>query len=205
MGKKLLIGLLVIGSISMLFMSFHYFQNWNDGILKRKDIAQHLWYIITFRAHIFFGLVAIIVGPVQFLNRFRIKHLGIHKTIGYVYFLSVILSSLTGLVIAQYAMGGLMTVSGFTFLSILWLLFTIKAVLAILRGHLGEHRRWSFLSYSLTFAAITQRVLLLLPLLSSVPFIPVYRLSAWLPWILNLALAQLLLKMPSGQKHEGKG
>ena len=59
------------------------------------------------------------------------------------------------------------------------------------------HKRWPQhglymeLSYALTFAAITQRSLLLVPLLTDVPFMPIYQLSAWLPWLLNLGLIVL--------------
>jgi hypothetical protein len=50
------------------------------------------------------------------------------------------------------------------------------------------------ISYGLTFAAITQRTLLLVPLLTDIEFIFIYRLSAWLPWILNTAIALYLFK-----------
>ena len=189
MGKKLLIGFLVIGAISMLVMSFHYFQSGNTGILKRKEVAATTWYIVTFRTHIFFGLLAIIIGPIQFIKRFRTRYTIAHRSLGYTYFISVIFSSLSGLFIAQYAMGGYIAATGFTVLSILWFSITLQSILAICQNNYQEHRKWSFLSYSLTFAAITQRTLLLVPLLTSVPFMPIYRLSAWLPWVLNLLIA----------------
>lgn len=200
MRKKLFTGFLVFGALSMLVMSFHYFQHADAGILKKKDVAASLWYIITFRTHVLFGLVAMLIGPFQFLKRFRTEHLKLHRGFGYVYFLSVILSSLSGLVIAQYAMGGLMATTGFTVLSLLWFFITLKSMMAILGNNLRGHKKWSFLGYSLTFASITQRILLLVPLLSSVPFLPIYRLSAWLPWMLNLSIAYLLLKPPFSRK-----
>lgn len=196
MVKKLGIGFLVVGGIAMLVMSFHYFQGENSGILKRKDVAASLWYIITFRAHVLFGLIAILVGPVQFVKHFRSKHIRLHRRLGYAYFLSVMLSSLAGLIIAQYAMGGGIANIGFTLLSFLWFAITIKSVLAILGNNPEGHKKWAFFGYSLTFAAITQRTLLLVPLLSNVPFLPIYQLSAWLPWMLNLSIAYLLLKSP---------
>ena len=196
MGKKLLIGFLAIGAISMLVMSFHYFQSENTGILKRKEVAATLWYIVTFRIHIFFGLLAIITGPIQFVKRFRTRYTTSHRILGYTYFISVVFSSLSGLVVAQYAMGGRITAIGFTVLSILWFSMTLKSVIAISHNNYQAHRKWSILGYSLTFSAITQRTLLLIPLLTSVGFMPIYRLSAWLPWILNLLMAYRLYLSP---------
>lgn len=160
MGKKLGIGFLVVGAIAMLVMSLHYFQSENSGILKRKDVAASLWYIVTFRVHVFFGLMAILVGPVQFVKSFRSKQIRLHRRLGCAYFLSVILSSLAGLIIALYAMGGRVTAVGFTLLSTLWFAITIKSVLAILGNNPEGHKKWAFFGYSLTFAAITQRTLL---------------------------------------------
>ena len=145
MGKKLLIGFLVIGAISMLVMSFHYFQSGNTGILKRKEVAATTWYIVTFRTHIFFGLLAIITGPIQFVKRFRTRYTIAHRSLGYTYFISVIFSSLSGLFIAQYAMGGYIAATGFTVLSILWFSVTLQSILAICQNNYQEHRKWSFL------------------------------------------------------------
>jgi len=178
----------------MLIMSFHYLQVDSTGILKRKEVAYQLWYLFTFRIHIISGLIAISIGPFQFLEKLRMKYALLHKVMGYVYTLSVMLSGYAGLVIAQFAMGGWITSVGFTLLSILWLSTTIIAVRHIVLGAISKHKKWMFYSYALTFAAITQRTLLLVPLLTTIPFMPIYQLSAWLPWIFNLFMVNLLFK-----------
>ena len=142
----------------------------------------------------FFGLIAITVGPFQFVKRILKGNKSIHRRIGYVYFISVLISSVCGIMVAPFAMGGWITSLGFTILSVTWGLITVKSVLAIRGGDLESHQRWLFYSYGFTFSAITQRTLLLIPLLTNVSFMPIYQLSAWLPWILNLIIASLLLK-----------
>lgn len=192
MKKKFFIGFLFIGAITMIAMSYHYLQYVDTGILKSKEVAQSSWYLIIFRTHVLLGLLAITAGPLQFVKSIRRKYKGLHKKLGYAYVACIVGSAPSGLVIAQFAMGGLISTIGFSLLSILWLFTTLKAVVSIQGGNLKQHRKWMLLSYSLTFSAITQRTLLLVPLLTEVSFIPIYQLSAWLPWMLNLYIAHLI-------------
>ena len=191
--KKLFIGFLIAGAVSMIVMSFHYFLEETTGILKGKEAASQLWYQVVFRVHVMFGLIAILTGPFQFIHRFRERSVFAHRRLGYVYVGSVLLSSMAGLAIARFTMGGWIPALGFTVLSILWAYITIRAVYSVIRGNLHYHQAFMIYSYSLTFAAITQRTMLLIPLLTSVPFFPVYRMSAWLPWIINLGIAHLII------------
>lgn len=178
----------------MLMMSFHYLQSDSTGILKRKEVANQLWYLFTFRTHVILGLITISVGPIQFLDKLRVKYTLLHKALGYVYTFSIIFSSLAGLIIAPFAMGGWVTSVGFAILSILWFSTTIIGIRYIILGKVTQHKKWMFFSYALTFAAITQRTLLLVPLLTEIPFKPIYQLSAWLPWLINLGIANCLYK-----------
>lgn len=178
----------------MIVMSVHYLLEDQSGILRKKDVASSLWYIVVFRAHVLFGLIAITFGPFQFISRIRERGKFTHMLLGYSYFVSVFISGLSGIVVAPFAMGGWITSLGFTLLAGIWLFITAKSVFAVSNKDFNNHMRWSYLSYSITFSAITQRTLLLIPLLTSVPFLPIYQLSAWLPWILNLLIAYLIFK-----------
>ncbi|MFS4449000.1 DUF2306 domain-containing protein [Maribacter sp. 2307UL18-2] len=157
---------LFIGAISMIVMSLHYFQSDGAGILERKEIAESSWYLLTFRTHIFLGLVAISIGPFQFSKRIWFNYKTVHKVIGYIYTISVFLSGLSGLIVAQFAMGGWITTIGFSILSLMWIYTIVKAITFIKAGDVLQHKKWMYLSYGLTFAAITQRTLLLIPLLT---------------------------------------
>lgn len=201
MKKLALILFLIIGAVSMIAMSSHYLYSDDTGILRKKAVAKSLWYLITFRSHVFFGLIAICVGPLQFIERLRKSRKSLHKTLGYLYCSSVLLSSMAGLGIAQFAMGGWITSLGFSILAIFWFFTIIMLATAARSGDFKKHKKWSYFSYALTFAAISQRTLLLLPLLTSVPFMPIYQLSAWLPWLLNLGMAAYLLSIKSEKKR----
>lgn len=178
----------------MLVMSMHFFQNEVSGIMKNKDISSNAIYRLCFKSHILFGIIAIFTGPIQFLTNLKRSYLSLHRIMGYIYFVSVLISAVVGLVIAPYAMGGLISTIGFTILGIFWMSSAILAIIAIKNKDITTHKKWMFINYGLTFGAITQRTLLLVPLLINIEFIPIYRLSAWLPWILNTFIAFYLFK-----------
>lgn len=194
MKKYLLIGFFFVGAISMMVMSLHFFQNEISGIMKYKDISSDIFYRVCFKSHILFGIIAIFTGPTQFLTRLRIKRLELHKRLGYIYLFSVLTSSVLGLFVAQFAMGGIVSTIGFSILAVFWFISAIIAITSIRKKDVATHKKWMFISYGLTFAAITQRILLLVPLLTDIEFIFIYKLSAWLPWILNTLIALHLFK-----------
>ncbi|MEL6945813.1 MAG: DUF2306 domain-containing protein, partial [Bacteroidota bacterium] len=137
---------------------------------------------------------AITVGPFQFIKKLRSRFGNLHRKMGYLYFISIMIASLTGLIVAQYAMGGWSTRIGFSVLAVLWSTSTIMAVKTILTNDLVQHKKWIYLSYGFTFSAITQRTLLLTVPISDFDFIDIYRLSAWLPWMINSAIAVFLFE-----------
>jgi hypothetical protein len=108
--------------------------------------------------------------------------------------LSVFLSALSGFIIAQFAMGGLPSILGFTILSILWFVFTLLGLLSIIKKDIANHQKWMIRSFALTFSAIPLRLMLLIPLVfSSVNFLFIYKLASWLCWIINLTIAEWII------------
>lgn len=172
----------------MLVMSFHYLINEKAGIMMSKEVSEFLWYQLLFKGHVLCGLIAIFIGPIQFYALHKSERFNKHRVRGYIYACSIGISGFCGLIIAQYSMGGTVTTIGFSTLSVLWLYTTFYAIWAAIKRKIELHKFFINMSYALTFAAITQRTLLLIPLLSTVPFMPIYKLSAWLPWIFNLII-----------------
>src|SRR5437868_9602472 len=59
-----------------------------------SEIAQHFapvkWYLIP---HAFFGALAMLLGVFQFSNRLRARYLKTHRTLGYIYVVSVFIAA----------------------------------------------------------------------------------------------------------------
>ncbi|MEM6802533.1 MAG: DUF2306 domain-containing protein, partial [Bacteroidota bacterium] len=113
---------------------------------------------------------------------------------------AVLISSLGSLLIAPYAMGGWITHLGFSTLGILWFLSLILALRSILKGRIQAHKNWMYINYALTFSSITQRSILLFAFIPGIAFMPVYQLSSWLSWIINLTILSLFF-IPEVKSH----
>jgi hypothetical protein len=50
-------------------------------------------------------------------------------------------------------------------------------------------------SFALSLSAVTLRIALLVPIQLQVEFLPIYRLTSWGSWILNLLIAELWLRL----------
>ena len=137
-----------------------------------------------------FGIVALLVGPMQFSAALR-RHRNWHRTIGFVYLFAIALSSVCGLSIAPTTHGGLANAAAFTILNLLWVSSTAMAWISIRRRDIGAHQRWMMRSYAVTFAAVTLRVELgLLIGLFGLSFDQAYAIVPWTCWGLNLVLLE---------------
>ena len=180
---------LFAATLAMIWMSLQYFDNETSGIVEGKEAASYLLYRVLLLAHISMGMVAIATGPFQLMKKLRRSP--VHKILGYIYAASILVSGLAGLAIARFAMGGFISATGFTILSLVWITTTILGVYYIVSDDPVRHRRWMLRSIACTFATITQRTLLLTAVLDNVDFMTVYQLSAWFPWLFNLLVVEV--------------
>lgn len=169
----------------------------SHGLLsaKPKEVLNTPFYLLVFYIHISCGGLALLIGWAQFSERLRVKRMKLHRSIGKVYVLAVLFSSLAGLFIALFADGGMISVFGFGLLALCWLYTDVKGYMAIRQLNIPQHRRWMIRSYALAFAAVTLRIYL--PLSTAVfhlPFLPAYRTISWLCWIPNLFIAEGLIR-----------
>lgn len=190
---------IVVAALSVLiglYPSLFFLGEKKVGILKAKPDAlfgNPLWHT-SFYMHIVTGGLALLIGWVQFNRRFRGRFPGFHRFIGKTYVVSVLLSAVSGFIIAFYATGGLPVALGFMCLSAVWLYTTVMAYVRIREGQVVQHGTWMVYSYACCFAAVTLRLWMpiLVPVLGS--FADAYALIAWLCWVPNLGVAYLLTR-----------
>ena len=148
--------------------------------------------------HIGFGVVAILTGPWQFLPRFRARYKKVHRWVGLTYATSIFISGVAGLFVAQQAFGGILATLGFSMLSLLWMTATTGGLVRAYQKKWAKHQVWMIYSFALTFAFVTFRMWLALPLLVPISFESAYVLSSWLCWAGNLLFVRFwLLKKPA--------
>ena len=161
------------------------------GLLQSKSdalLANTLWNI-GFYGHITFGGIALLTGWSQFSQKLRKKRLQLHRNLGKVYVVAVLVSGICSVYIGFFATGGLITSAGFIALGLIWLFTTGKAYQAIRKKDLSLHQGMMIYSYAACFAAVTLRIWL--PILTATfgSFIIAYKIVAWLCWVPNMVFA----------------
>ena len=197
MTKKVLWILIVVLAITIgLYPSIYFFIDRKFGLLNSKsdELLANIFWNMSFYTHIIFGGIALLIGWTQFSARIRSNNLNIHKQIGKIYLIAVILSSIAGIYIGFFATGGLISSLGFISLGIIWFYTTLKAYLYIKHKQIEQHQRMMIYSYAACFAAVTLR--LWLPLLTMLygDFVKAYLIVAWLCWIPNMIVANIIAK-----------
>lgn len=147
-------------------------------------------------AHIGLAPVALALLPLQFRVGLRRRRPGLHRWLGRLYGVSILISGAAGAVLALTTAEGAVAASGFLLLSLAWLGTTGRAVWLAMQRRIAEHRAWMIRSAALTLAAVTLR--LQLPLgAATLGFGVSYPLIAWACWVPNLVIAEWLLRSRS--------
>lgn len=166
------------------------------GLLPSKTpelLANEIWNI-GFYGHILFGGLALAIGWIQFNKSLRQKNLSLHRRIGKIYVIAVLVSSICGVYIGFFATGGWVSAVGFIALGIIWFLTTTSAFLFIKKGEISKHQKMMIYSYAACFGAVTLRIWL--PILIAImgEFNSAYRIVAWLSWVPNMIIAYFIVK-----------
>jgi len=142
------------------------------------------------RLHAAGGLIALALGPFQFVGAIRRVAPIVHRAVGYGYILAVAAGVVGATVLAQTPNGGGANKFAFGMLAIVWVFSTAMALVSARRRRWRDHRTWMVRSFAFTFAAVTLR--LGMPLLGAVGFAPAewYAIVAWASWTINLIVAE---------------
>jgi uncharacterized membrane protein len=168
----------------------------DTGLLSTKppELIDNRYWMTGFYLHISFGGLSLLTGWSQFNKKLRARKIRLHRMLGYIYGVSVLISGVSAFGISFNATGGIISATGFAALAVGWLFTTTTAIVKVRNRNISDHRKWMIRSYCLTFAAVTLR--LWMPLLiqgAGMDFTAAYRIIAWLCWVPNLIFAEFLV------------
>jgi uncharacterized membrane protein len=206
--------MLVVAAVSgsVLVMPYLLFDVDASRVSPRNELH---WVLLL--VHVFTAMVALVLGPLQFLPTLRARR-RVHRAIGRGYlFAGVLPSALAGLPVAALSERPA-TQIGLLIPGVAWLVTGGFALRAARRRDFAAHEAWMMRNYALTFLAVTSRVVVPLLLLAQVPIIDgVYDGSVdaaveatipvgqWLGWITNLIIAEILIHRKVRAPHSRSG
>jgi uncharacterized membrane protein len=163
------------------------------------------WARVAFSAHVVAGGLALVLGPLQFWRGLRERARVVHRAVGRTYLLAVLVAGSAALVLAPVNTAGLVGFAGFGTVGVLWLWTGWRGYRAIRSGDVRSHQAWMIRNFSLTYAAVTLRLWLMVLMAAQSPWIHTgeqaeaafngaYALVPFLSWIPNLVLAEVLIR-----------
>jgi len=185
-------------SFLMLRLSLPYTVMRNDvDFLQTKQNVYHIDYWRTsFYVHVFSSIFVLLAGLTQFNTWLQKRRKNVHRLMGYIYVLLVIfITGPASFMMGWHANGGLPARTSFTLLAFLWVVFTAFAWWYASRKKFRQHRAFMIRSYALTLSAITLR-------LYTIGFdylniharpVEIYITTAWLSWVPNLIIAEMII------------
>lgn len=168
---------------------------------KTNEVLEKPLFRTGFYIHIISSWIVLLTSLPQFMPRLNAAYPVFHRYTGRVYvFTLLVLASPSGLILAQYANGGIAAKTGFTMQCLLWWFATFMAFYHVLRQNYREHINWMIRSFAITLAAFSLRTegYLMHYLLHTRP-IETYITITWLSWVGNWFIAEILLTLGLGK------
>ena len=179
--------------ITIPYLSFR--TDVNFLLTKQNVIHLSIWRQ-AFYIHIALSTFVLLVGIFQFVKPIIRKWPKTHRLLGKIYIILVLLfCAPSGFVMALYANGGFWARTSFVITASLWWLFTFLAYKNARDKQFKLHIANMYRSYAMTLTAISLRLyVLILPHFIHLHSSQMYTLVAWLSWIPNLIIAELLIR-----------
>ena len=144
--------------------------------------------------HVSGAVVALSLGPWQFVRGLRSRWPGVHRAVGRVYVLAVLATGVGGLLLAPTTHTGPLAGLAFALLALGTLASTAMAFVAIRRRQIARHKVWMTRSYAFIFTGVSFRLWVFLLSVLGLSFDTAYVVGAWIAWPINLAVAEVLLR-----------
>lgn len=161
----------------------------------KQDYISRTYYQWAFFIHAYTAILALAAGFTQFSSLIRFQLPQIHRISGWLYLIVVLLlAGPSGIIIGIHANGGWSSQLGFCLLGILWIYFSWIALQKIKQRDIQAHRDFMYRSFALALSAISLRAwkYIIVAIWQPRPM-DTYRVVAWLGWVGNLILAEIII------------
>jgi uncharacterized membrane protein len=155
---------------------------------------EYKWALI---GHVSGGLLAIVIGPFQFWKAFRTKYNKVHRTLGIIYLIAIVIGSLSATYLSWTSALAIhwtwaISLQGLAFA---WICTVAMAYRAVRLHRYKIHREWMIRSYVVTFGFVTFRWLNELAISYELGnFIERGPTLIWVCWAIPLFITEMVLQ-----------
>ena len=140
------------------------------------------------------AVTAMAIGPFQLSTSFRNNHMQLHRVMGYVYVICVVVGSFGAFGLIAHTVSGALAGAGFITLNLLWLFSIYQALNNALNKEIKLHREWMMRNYGLTFAAVPFRCFPAIVSLFGVEPQLAYGIGAWIAVVFMIVITELIIR-----------
>jgi uncharacterized membrane protein len=179
--------------------------NFDSLFLQGREATFTGAYRPAFYVHIFSGPVVLFNGLILLSEHVRRHHGGLHRVLGRVQVVLLLLFVLpSSVVMARHAFGGWPAGLSFLLLSAATAGCAVAGVVHARRRRYDRHRRWMLRSYVLICSAVALRLISGAAGLVGVPSPErAYVIAAWVSWLVPLAAYELVERLPACRPSQG--
>lgn len=154
---------LIFFLVFFLVTAFVTFMKNQQFFVPASEIARHFAPGMAFLIpHAIFAGLALAMGAFQFSDRLRARNLRLHKTLGYIYVVSVMIGAPFSIPLAV-KIGTPSLVAASVVQSFGWMVCTGIALYCIRTGNVQQHRRWMMRGYPFAMIFTVARILIPIP------------------------------------------
>ena len=148
--KRTLFALLAL--LTLIAFLVHNLPMFGPASTEAAHVAPfRLWLML----HAPFGIVALVLGPLQFSSTIRRRNLQLHRRIGQTYVCAVTVAAIAAIFISFRLDWG---ITQPVVQAVAWLVVTLIAWIAARSRNIAQHRIWVARSYGLTFVFVSSRL-----------------------------------------------
>lgn len=193
--KKILIVIvfiiLFLVSLMFILLASRYY-SLQDEILGR--FLKVKWWLI---GHITGGILALLIGPFQFIPKFRNNYKKLHKKLGKIYLISILIAAICSTVLAWTAALEIHWTWGFSLqiLALVWVVSSYMAYSSIRKKRIQQHKEWMVRSFIITLSFVLFRLFNDITLMAGLgTFIERAPTIIWASWSIPLFFAEIVFQ-----------
>lgn len=188
-------GLIIFLTWSFMHAADHFLSLTPEALGKYFSLR---WVLI---AHITAGGGALILGPFQFFERFRTNYWRLHRVIGILYLLAILISGICAVILASttaYKVNWAYAFSLQVWVSV-WISASFIAWRTAIKKKFRQHKEWMTRSYIVTLAFVISGLAIKIPIVRQLgSFADISPSLFWFAWAVPLYVYEIILT--SGRK-----